>query len=111
MSWQEGLGEAGSGDPRGVRRGEQVKSKVGTDLSAAAGIQNKHRCSNSWLQKLDKEKKVNIHKFLYIEVGEQKVSLCNALHKVFRVKRFHCHGNTHCRHQIVSQGFIQISNS
>lgn len=55
VSWQEGLGEAGSGDPRGVRRGEQVKSKVGTDLSAAAGIQNKHRCSNSWLQKLDKE--------------------------------------------------------
>lgn len=55
VSWLRGSGEAGSGDPRGVRRGEQVKPKVGTDLSAAVRIQNKHRCSNSWPQKLDRE--------------------------------------------------------
>lgn len=48
VSWQRGSGEAGSGDPRGVRRGEQVKPKVGADLSTAVRIQNKHRCSNSW---------------------------------------------------------------
>lgn len=55
MSWQGGLGEAESGDPRGVRRGEQVKPKVGSDLSAAVTVKNKHRCSNSWPQKLDRE--------------------------------------------------------
>lgn len=76
VSWQGGSGEAGSGDPRGVRRGELVKSKAGTDLSAAVRVQNKHRCSNSWPQKLDREYKVNIYMPFYIsiyseEVGEQ----------------------------------------
>lgn len=54
VSWQGGLGEAESGDPRGVRRGERVKPKVGSDLSAAVRVKNKHRCSNSWPQKLDR---------------------------------------------------------
>lgn len=61
VSSQGGSGEAGSGDPRGVRRGEQVKPKVGADLSAAVRVQNKHRCTNSWPQKSDRELKVNIY--------------------------------------------------
>lgn len=61
MSLQGGLGEAVSGDPRGVRRGEQVKPKVGSDLRAAGRVKNKHRCSHSWLHMLDREQKVNIY--------------------------------------------------
>lgn len=57
VSWQVGSGEAGSGDPRGVRRGEQVKPKVWADLSAAVKVQNKHRCSDSWPQRLDRVKR------------------------------------------------------
>lgn len=83
MSWQAGSGEAGSGDPSGVKRGEQVKPKVGADLSAAVRVQNKHRCSDSWTQKLDREEKVNIYMLFYIsiyslEVGEQQGHLCNS---------------------------------
>jgi len=58
LSWS---GEAGSGDPRGVKRGEQVNSKVGADLSAAVRVQNKHRCSGSRPQRSDREYKVNIY--------------------------------------------------
>lgn len=54
-SWRVSLGEADSGDPPGVRRAEQVSAKAGADLSAAAGVKNKHRCSHSWLQMLDRE--------------------------------------------------------
>lgn len=54
LSWS-GSGEAGSGDPRGVRRGEEVKPRVGADPSAAARVQNKHRCSGSCSQKLERE--------------------------------------------------------
>lgn len=68
VSWQGGSGEAGSGDPRGVRWGEKVKSKVGADLSAAVRVQNKHRCSNSWPQKLDRESKVNMYMLFYISI-------------------------------------------
>lgn len=68
VSWQAGSGEAGSGDPRGVRIGEQVKPKVGADLSAAVRVQNKHRCSNSWPQKLNRGQKVNIYMLFYISI-------------------------------------------
>ncbi|TNN87727.1 hypothetical protein EYF80_002074 [Liparis tanakae] len=55
LSWS---GEAGSGDPRGVKRGEQVNSKVGADLSAAVRVQHKHRCSGSCPQRSDREYKL-----------------------------------------------------
>lgn len=61
VSLQGGLGETVSGDPRGVRRGEQVKPKVGSDLWAAGRVKNKHRCSNRWLHMLAREQKVNIY--------------------------------------------------
>lgn len=41
-------GEAESGDPPGVRPAEQVSARAGPELSAAAGVKNKHRCSRSW---------------------------------------------------------------
>lgn len=68
VSWWGGSGEAESGDPRGVGRGEQVKPKVGSDLSAAVRVKNKHRCSHSWLQMLDREEKVNIYMLFYISI-------------------------------------------
>ncbi|MEQ2174724.1 hypothetical protein GOODEAATRI_010778, partial [Goodea atripinnis] len=34
---------------------------VGADLSAAVRVQSKHRCSNSWLEILVREQKVNIY--------------------------------------------------
>lgn len=67
-SWQGGLGEAESGDTHGVRTVEQVKFKAGADLSAAVKVQNKHRCSNSWLQKLHKAQKVTIYTLFYIMI-------------------------------------------
>lgn len=57
-SWRLSSGEAERGDPPGVRRAEQVRAKAGADLSAAAGVKNKHRCSRSWRQ----EEKVNVHR-------------------------------------------------
>lgn len=82
-SWRVSLGEAYSGDPPGVRRAEQVSAKAGADLSAAAGVKNKHRCSHSWLQMLDREEKVNVHMLLYISIyiksqREQQGHLCKA---------------------------------
>lgn len=68
VSWWGGSGEAERGDPRGVRRGEQVKPKVGSDLSAAVRVKNKRRCSHSWLQMLDREEKVNIYMLFYISI-------------------------------------------
>lgn len=62
-SWRVSSGEAESGDPPGVRRAEQVSAMAGADLSAAAGVKNKHRCSRSWRQMLDREEKVNVHMF------------------------------------------------
>lgn len=61
-SWRVSLGEAESGAPPGVRRAEQDKAKAGADLSAAAEVKNKHRCSRSWRQMLDREEKVNVHR-------------------------------------------------
>lgn len=83
LSWLGGSGEAGSGDPRGVRRGEHDKPEVGADLSAAVRVQNKHRCSNSWSHELDREYKVSIYMLFYIsiysyEFGEQQGHLCNS---------------------------------
>lgn len=82
-SWRVSLGEADSGDPPGVRRAEQVSAKAGADLSAAAGVKNKHRCSHSWLQMLDREEKVNVHMLLYISIyiksqRKQRDHLCKA---------------------------------
>lgn len=73
MSWRAGSGEAGSGDPCRLSRGEQVLSKIGADLSAAVRVQNKHRCSDSWLQKLDREEKVNIYMLFYISIDSLEV--------------------------------------
>lgn len=64
-SWRVSLGEAESGDPPGARRAEQVSATAGADLSAAVGVKNKHRCSGSWRQMLDREEKVNVHMFSY----------------------------------------------
>lgn len=57
-------GEAESGDPPGVRTAEQVSARAGADLSAAARVKNKHRCSHSWLQMWDREEKVNVYMLL-----------------------------------------------
>lgn len=69
-SWRVGLGEAKSGVPPGVRRAEQVRAKAGADLSAAARVKNKHRCSRSWLQMLDREEEEGqcTHVFLPINI-------------------------------------------
>lgn len=54
VSWQKGVGSIGSGDPNGVRKGEPVDFV----LSAAVRVENKHRCSNSWPQKLDTRRSI-----------------------------------------------------